>query len=54
MLKSGSLQEKILVGRLKLKDKEAFSAIRFSLGLFTTKADIDYSLMRISKALAKQ
>ena len=25
MLKSGSLQEKILVGRLKLKDKEAFS-----------------------------
>jgi len=25
MLKSGSLQEKILVGRLKLKDKESFS-----------------------------
>jgi len=36
-----------------IADKEAFSAIRFSFGMFTTKADVDYTLKMISKALKK-
>src|SRR3989339_12296 len=36
-----------------ITDKEAFSAIRFSFGMFTTKADVDYTLKMISKALKK-
>ena len=36
-----------------LTNKEAFSAIRFSFGLFTTEKDIDHTLMMIRKALKK-
>ena len=34
-------------------DKEAFSAVRFSLGLFTTEQDIDYALDKIRKSFKK-
>jgi cysteine desulfurase len=50
---SASLEPSYVLRALGLSDELAHSSLRFSIGRFTTEADIDYALGKIKDAVAK-
>jgi cysteine desulfurase len=50
---SASLEPSYVLRALGLTDELAHSSLRFSIGRFTTEADIDYALDKIRDAVAK-
>ncbi len=50
---SASLEPSYVLRALGLNDELAHSSLRFSIGRFTTEADIDYAISRIRDAVSK-